>query len=185
MVNQTTAPQKKFDPELIEGLPKNIKKEELFVEWQAPARPYKKRNREYYTTIASIVFLLVVILLLLKEFLLIGVIIAFGFLSYVLATIPPENTFHQITSKGIRTENKLFEWESLVSFWMKKKWDQETLIIRTQQAFPGQIMAVIEPQKRTKILEEIGKKIPLEQPISSTVDKASRWLQDKVPLEHS
>ena len=37
------------------------------LKWQAPIRPFKKRDREYYTTIAAIVFLLAVILLFLKE----------------------------------------------------------------------------------------------------------------------
>ena len=61
-------------------IPQEIKVEKVLVEWSAPARPYKERSREFYTTILSIAFLLGVILLLLKEFLLIGVIIAFAFL---------------------------------------------------------------------------------------------------------
>jgi hypothetical protein len=91
-------------------LPRDIKVEKVVLEWTAPARPYKKRSREFYTTILSIAFLLGIILLLLKEFLLIGVIIAFAFLSYVLSTHKPEDVAHQVTTKGIRTDNKLFEW---------------------------------------------------------------------------
>lgn len=168
-----------------ENLPKEVKKEEVLVEWKAPARLYKKRNKEYYTTIASIVFLLAVILLLLKEFLLIGVIISFGFLSYVLASIPPEETSHQITSKGVRTEGKLFNWTSLLNFWVEKKWDQEVIIIKSKQAFPGHIMMLIDNKKRKKILAEVGKKVPLEKPENSFVDRASNWLQNKIPLENS
>lgn len=172
-------------PNIPDKLPKNIKVETVEVSWEAPARPYKKRNREYYTTIGSIVFLLAVILLLLKEFLLIGVIIAIGFLSYALASIPPENTTHQITTKGIRTENRLFEWNILRLFWIEKKWDTELLMIATSLPLPSHIMMVIDPQKRSKILESLGERLTLEKPADSFVDRASAWLQKKVPLENS
>ena len=36
--------------------------ETLILEWQAPVRPFKKRNRQYYTTIAILVFLVSLIL---------------------------------------------------------------------------------------------------------------------------
>jgi predicted DNA-binding transcriptional regulator len=74
--------------------------------WTAPSRPFKKRNREFYTTIATLVILLSVILLFAKEFLLIGVILSFGFVSYVLATVPPGKVSHRLTNKGIRTGEK-------------------------------------------------------------------------------
>jgi len=165
-------------------IPSEIKVEKVIVEWSAPARPYKTRSREFYTTIASIAFLLAVILLMLKEFLLIGVIISFAFLSYVLAANKPEDAKHQITTKGIRTDNKLFDWHLLTNFWLKKEWDQEVIICQTQARIPGVIIMVIDPAKRQDILRAIGDKIPLEKPTDSFVDKASRWLGDKIPLEN-
>ncbi len=166
------------------ALPPDIKVEKVVLEWTAPARPYKKRSREFYTTILSIAFLCGVILLLLKEFLLIGVIIAFAFLSYVLATHKPEDVVHQITTKGIRTDNKLFEWIELTNFWLKKEWDTETVIIKTVKPLPGVIVMVLDPEKREEIIKTIGGKIPLEKPTDSFVDRASKWLGDKVPLEN-
>ena len=164
-------------------LPENVKVEKIILEWTAPARPYKTRSREFYTTVLSIAFLLGVILLLIKEFLLIGVIIAFAFLSYVLATHKPDDVTHQITTKGIRTDNKLFEWDGFTNFWLKKEWDQEVIICKTKAALPGVILLVINPTKREDIIKAIGDKIPLEKPLDSFVDKASRWLGDKIPLE--
>ena len=159
--------------------------EQILLEWTAPARPYKTRTREFYTTIGSIAFLLAVILLLIKEFLLIGVIIAFAFLSYILATHIPENAKHQLTSKGIRTDGKLFEWTTLTNFWLKKQWDQEVVICKTLTALPGVILLVIDPLKRTEIIKTLGEKIPEEKPADSFVDKASKWLGNKIPLETS
>lgn len=164
-------------------LPQDIKVEKVILEWTAPARPYKTRSREFYTTVLSIAFLLGVILLLIKEFLLIGVIIAFAFLSYVLATHKPEDAVHQVTTSGIRTDNKLFAWDGLTNFWLKKEWDQEVVICKTKAALPGVILLVIDPTKREEIIKAIGDKIPLEKPLDSFVDRASRWLGDKIPLE--
>lgn len=164
-------------------IPENVKVEKLIIEWSSPARPYKLRSREFYTTILSIAFLLGVILLLLKEFLLIGVIMAFAFLSYVLATYKPDDVTHQLTTNGIRTDGKLYEWEKLENFWIKKQWDQEVIICHTVTAIPGVILMVVDHKKRDSILKEIGDKIPLIKPTDSFVDKASKWLSSKIPLE--
>ena len=164
-------------------VPETVKVEKILSEWSAPSRPYKIRSREFYTTILSIAFLLGVILLLLKEFLLIGVIMAFAFLSYVLATYKPEDAKHQVTTSGIRTDGKLYAWNQLTNFWIKKQWDQEVIICKTLNPIPGVILLVVDPSKKTAILKAIGDKIPLVKPTDSFVDKASKWLGNKIPLE--
>lgn len=166
-------------------MPDNVKAEKILLEWSSPARPYKVRTREFYTTILSLAFLLGVILLLLKEFLLIGVIMAFAFLSYVLSTHKPDDVAHQVTTSGIRTDGKLYTWDSLTHFWLKKQWDQEVVICKTVASLPGVILLVVDKQKREQIIAAIGDKIPLEKPTDSFVDRASKWLGDKIPLETS
>jgi len=166
-------------------IPENVKVEKIILEWTAPSRPYKIRSREFYTTILSIAFLLGIILLLLKEFLLIGVIMAFAFLSYILATYKPEDAKHQITTMGIRTDGKLYTWNSLTNFWLKKQWDQEVIICKTVTALPGVILLVLDHSKRENILKEIGERLPLVKPTDSFVDKASKWLGNKIPLENT
>ena len=108
---------------------------------------------------------------------------AFSFLSYVLSTHKPEDAKHQITTSGIRTDGKLYEWETLTNFWLKKEWDQEVIICKTLAALPGVILLVLDPSKRESIIKEIGEKIPLVKPTDSFVDKASKWLGNKIPLE--
>ena len=108
---------------------------------------------------------------------------AFAFLSYVLATYKPVDAQHKITTSGIRTDNKLYEWSGLTNFWLKKQWDQEVVICKTVSALPGVILLVLDPAQREKIIKEIGDKIPLVKPTDSFVDKASKWLGNKIPLE--
>lgn len=165
--------------------PPNTPSEKILVKWTAPARPYKKRNREYYTTIASIIFLLAVILFLMKEFLLIGVILSTAFLAYVLASIPPENVTHQLNAKGIFTDQKLYSWDDLLFYWTTKKWGFDILHIKTQKAFPGYLILILNPQQKDEIIQILKNKLEFKQPDTSFVDQASRWLQQKFPLETS
>ena len=107
------------------------------LKWQAPMRPFKKRDKDYYSTIAAIVFLLAVILLFLKEWLLIAVMVALTFVTYVLATVKPENVTHEITTRGVVTGGKAYNWEELERFWFSKKWNDTILHISTTMKFPG------------------------------------------------
>jgi hypothetical protein len=110
---------------------------------------------------------------------------AFAFLSYVLSTYKPEDAKHQITTLGVRTDGKLYLWDTLTNFWLKKQWDQEVIICKTITTLPGVILLVIDDKKRESILKAIGDKIPLVKPTDSFVDKASKWLGNKIPLENS
>jgi hypothetical protein len=47
------------------------------------------------------------------------------------------------------------------------------------------ILLVIDSKKREDIIKEIGEKIPLVKPTDSFVDKASKWLGNKIPLENT
>lgn len=155
----------------------------ILAEWSSPARPFKERTREFYTTILSLAFLLGVILLLLKEFLLIGVIMAFAFLSYVLSTHKPDNVSHQITETGIMTDNKLYKFEELTQYWVTKQWDQEVLMVKTLRTIPGLLVMVLPPNHKANVLKALEGKLLNEKPADSFVDRASSWLGDKIPLE--
>ena len=161
--------------------PKEIK---TVMEWTSPARPFKKRNRDYFTTIAAIVFLIGVILLFIKEFLLIGVILAFMFVSYVLATVEPENTPHRITTEGVTTGDKTYLWTEMREFYFTEKWGKKILNINTKLRFPGRLLILLGDASENKIKEEIGKYVSYrETPVLTWMDKASDWLSKKVPLE--
>jgi hypothetical protein len=155
------------------------------ITWAAPARPFKERTREFYTTILSIAFLLTLILFLLKEFLLIGVIMAFAFLSYVLSTHKPDDVTHELTSEGIVSDGKLYSWETFTNYWIEKKFDQEVIMVKTKTTIPGLILMVIDQKKKKQITQILEKYLPQEKPADNFVSRASSWLSDKVPLENT
>lgn len=153
------------------------------LSWKAPARPFKRRNREYYTTIGAIVFLLAVILLFLQEWLLIAVMVSLAFLAYVLASVPPETVEHGLTNKGVRTGGKLYPWEDLQRFWFSNKWGQALLTIESKQGIPGQLVLLLGDKDKVTVRKAISEYLEENRPEPAWGDRAARWLADKVPLE--
>lgn len=57
------------------------------------------------------------------------------------------------------------------------------MYIDTFRAFPGRLMMLLGDIPKEKAKEILVKKIPYDKPEATFVDKASKWLQEKVPLE--
>lgn len=159
--------------------------EKELYRWEAQARPFKRRTREFYSTVAAFVILLSLILLFAKEFLLIGVILSMGFLAYVLASVPPGNLTNSLTNKGVRTAGKVFYWQEMSRYWWEEKWKQTQLSMETPFHFPAKVVLLV-PEKDKAAIDKIMKKYVIEEtPEPTWSDKAAQWLQDKIPLETS
>lgn len=168
----------------VQPMPQVPKEIKTILEWKSPSRPFKRRDREYFTTIAAIVFLLGVILLFLKEFLLIGVILAFMFVSYVLATVPPEEVDHKITTEGVTTGGKSYLWNELKDFYFISKWGNQILNINTKLKFPGRLIMLLGEVEEKKVKEELGKYVSWrESPPITWMDRAAERLSKIVQLE--
>ena len=159
------------------------KEERVLVSWRAPGRPFKRRDKEYYTTIGAIVVLVAIILLFLKEWLLIAVMIALAFVAYVLASVPPEETKHELTNRGVRTGNKLYKWQELWRFWLEEKWKQKMLVVETRVRFPRRLLLMLGEADEELVKRTLKEYLILEKPEPTFMDKASDWLVEKVPLE--
>ena len=153
------------------------------LKWQASERPFKKRDKEFFTTVAAIAVLLAVIMLFIKEWMAIGVIAALVFVGYVLATVEPEKTEHEITTRGVVTGGKLYKWEELVSFWFSEKWKDKLLNVETNLSFPGRLVMLLGTEKQAEIKNLLEKEIQFEEPEETFMDRSAKWLQEKVPLE--
>lgn len=169
-------------PEPIPVVSQPEPEKELYT-WEAPSRPFKKRNREFYTTVGALVILVSVILLFAKEFLLIGVILSLGFVTYVLATVPPHPLTHRLTNKGIRTTDKLFLWPTMGRYWWESKWRQEMFLVEVPGQFPGRLTLLLGKGDKTTIDKVMDKYLIKQKPPPTWFDKAADWLTKKVPLE--
>ena len=156
--------------------------EKDLLSWSAPNRPFKKRNKEYYSTIAMIVILVSLILFFAGQFLPIAVVISIAFVSYVLASVPPEKASHRITTYGIHTDQQFHYWEEMGRFWFTSKFGQEMMHVEVAK-FPGQITMLLGDQSKEPLKKLLMKYLIHETPLPSFLDKAADWMQEKIPLD--
>lgn len=167
--------------------PKMGEAEEIrtLLSWEAPSRPFRKKDRSYYTTLAIIVILLTLILILAKEFLLIATILSLAFVSYVLAFVPPHKIDYRISTQGITLGEDFYFWHFLDSFWFKQKEGHKIVHIQTNLRFPAQLMLVLEGEDEEKVKKIISRFLPFHEiPYRSWMEKWSESLQKNFPLEN-
>lgn len=156
--------------------------EEVLLEWIAPSRPFHKPNRRFFTTITTIGILIGLILFFANQMLPVAVVVAVVFLSYVLFSIPPGDVRHRLTTYGVRIEEQLYYWEELGRFWFTQQYKSNILHIEVAR-FPNTIhllLGDIDPDIMKEILSEV---LLFERPPLTPVEKAGKWLQEKVPLD--
>ncbi len=183
--NQTTAsPRQESQSSQVESSsipqPQPLK---TFLVWQAPARLYKTRDKEFYSTLGAIAFLIAVILLFIKEWFAIVLVISVAFLAYVFATIKPEDIEYQITNKGLVVAGNNYPFGELARFWFEEKMNQKILLVERPTAFPYRLTIPLGQVEPKKIKELLVKYLPFEQPEKTWMENAGEWLSKKVPLE--
>ncbi len=167
--------------EYFKDVPKPVV-EKIIYEWQDDARPFKKRNRQYKTTIITIALLISLILFFAGQVLTVAVVIAVVFLVYVLSTIPPQTVTNQISSFGIRADDKLYLWQELGRFWFDVKYNQKVLLVEVGR-FPYRLTLVVNKADQ-KLLTNLLSEVLVEQkPLLTTTEKWAEWLKKKVPLD--
>ncbi len=186
MDQPNTAPQPIIETPTRTVVEPVVEEKRLLLEWEAPSRPFKKRDKDFFTTITVMAILFIVILLFMKEFLVVLVIVAFLFLVYVLSTVPPENIKNSIYTTGLQTGIHSYSWADLMYYTFDYKWGQPMLVARTKARLPGAVYMLLADQTREKLEELIGTRLPLrEAPENTWMDQTATWLSKKVPLEKS
>jgi hypothetical protein len=180
MPGQSNMEKSKVAPGFYRPIP-----EETLVQWDAPARPFKKRNRQFFSTIIIIAILISLILFFAGQVLPVAVVVSMVFLVYVTAVIPPQNVHYKLTNYGIYIEKEAFSWVYMGRFWFDDKLKQRVLEIELHK-FPGRLtLVLIEGQTpREKDLENVLLEVLIkEKPELTTYEKIAAWLKDKIPLE--
>ena len=157
--------------------------EQTILAWKGPSRPYKERNKQYFTTIAMIVFLLCIILFFAGNFMSVGVVLAFAFFAYVLASVPPETVGYAITTHGLRVEDKLYPWLSVGRFWFTKRFHYTLLQVEYASRYVDRITFVLQDVTEQDVSEVLSQFLLHEKPLPTFLDKAATWMQKNVPLE--
>ncbi len=155
--------------------------EDLYV-WKAPNRPFKKRNREFFTTVFLIVFLVSLILFFANQFLPIAVVMALGFLTYVLASVPPDMIENKITTYGLHSGEHMVYWFEMGRFWFTKKFGLYIMHVETSR-FPFRVMMLFSEGEKAHVEQHMKQYLLEESPKPTMIDKAADWLQEKIPLD--
>ncbi|GEM_PF-203512 len=177
--------QNQYDPYLdpyYDDLAYGPQQELLVYEWVAPSRPFKKHNRQYYTTVGTIILLIALILFFAGQILPVAVVLAVGFMIYVMTSIPPTNIKNQLTTYGIRTGENLYYWDEMGRFWFKKKYNDEILHVEVAR-FPERLTILVGEGERELIRELLATVLLEEEPLPTYYERAAAWLQQKIPLD--
>jgi hypothetical protein len=159
---------------------------ETLLSWTAPSRAFRKKDRSYYTTILIIVVLLILIAFLAREFLLIGVLLAITFVTYVLAFVPPGDVLYKISTQGITIGDHFYFWHDLESFWLKNKDEVKVVYIQTHLRFPGQLILVLGEESEEEVKRAMARFLPFHEiPRMTLLDRWAEGLQKHFPLENT
>lgn len=167
------------EPTVTSEPPREVK---TLLEWESPLRPFKRRDTKYFLNLVLIILVLAVILVFVQEFLLIGVLLALLFVSYVLGTVEPEKLAHKITNQGITTGNRSYLWSELEDFWYVEKYGSDILNVSTKVRFPARLMILVPFIDRDKVKKILLEYIPFrEEAPRSWMDDATAWINSHLP----
>jgi len=154
--------------------------ERNLVTWTAPARPFKRRDRQFYVTTFAIAGIVSLVLFLAEGVMPVILIISLVFLYYVLSTVEPENIEYKATTRGIKIAGRLTPWQNLTRFWFGRRFDNSLLIVETPMV-PGRIEIVIRPEIKDELRKKITAYIPYEEVPASGIDRVTNWVATKLP----
>jgi len=172
---EQTSPEEEARPVVIRNEP-----ERDLVTWTAPARPFKRRDREFYVTIIAIAGVVGLILFLVEGFMPVILIVSLVFLFYVMSTVEPEDVEYKITSRGIKVAGRRTDWEMLVRYWFSRRFDNELLIVESLR-LPGRIEFVVKPEVKEEIKKALSRYLNEEEAPPSYLDRAANWFAAKLP----
>ena len=159
-----------------------LKPAKELASWQAPERPFKRRNREFYITIVTMAAVVGLVLFLIDGWAPVILIISIVFLFYVMSTIEPGIVIYKITTNGVMVEGKLTEWANLTRFWFTHRFDSDLLVFQTL-VFPGRMEFVIPLASIPAAKKALSKYLIFEEIPASTLDQLSSWFSKRLPRE--
>jgi len=157
--------------------------EKNLFEWEQAERPFKKRDKNYWATMIVLLILVSTIFFYMKEFLLIVALFSGLFLYYALSAVTPQSIYYRITNRGVYSGDSRLEWALLNRFWIKQNLDSCVIYFDTNLRFPRQISIIVNEQDIETLKKIISRRIPMLEDSPEFVDKVTKWVGKKFPLE--
>ena len=170
--------------EEIPQVASRVEQEKTMVVWKAKARPFKNRKGKDFMLVPLVIAgLLFLILLTAGEWVLMAAVAAVVFVYYVWSTVPPHEVEYAVTNRGLRMEGRLYEWWQFSRWWWGEKWGEGLLMLEMPGSMFGRMSIPIGDTDKKKLEEAMGKMLLMEKPEDTSLDRASRWLAAKFPME--
>ena len=156
--------------------------EKIIFEWESYERPHKVWTKEFYSSVIVIAFLVSVILFFIEGVMPVFVVWALVFMMWAMSRTEPLITKNTMTTWGIRSVNKFYDFAKMGNFWMETKWGTRLLRVNLVES-PWHVVFVISKENEEKIKEEMSKVVPFMEPEPTVMDRMVKWLGEKIPLE--
>lgn len=137
---------------------KVIQNEKLF-EWEAPDRYAFNFQTKTFWVLLALILMFILYLAILGQYFLMAAIVGLVFFVYVAGTNKPIQVKHKITSRGIDTGNKLYEWFMLENFWFSIKNGQYMLIVESKLRYPKALIMLLEGADKDAIFVLLQEKV--------------------------
>jgi len=151
-------------------------------QWESPDRYMFDFQSKSFWMILALVLLFVLFLAILGQYYLMAAVIALIFFVYVAGTNKPIRVKHKITSRGIDTGNKLYEWFVLDNFWFSIKNGQYMLIVETKLRYPRALILLLDGADKDAIFVLLQEKV-LYKDIRKQSKIDSLTYGDYIPFE--
>jgi hypothetical protein len=151
-------------------------------EWEAPIRFKMPFDSRTYLLVVGACLVFIVFLAVLGNYGLMAAIIAMLFFVYAAGTIEPIKVKHMVTTRGIDSLGKLYEWFMLEDFWFSDKEGQNLLVVGTKLRVPGRLMMLVDKKDRAAIFVLLQDKLLYKEiRKQGRVEKMS--LGEYIPME--
>ncbi len=137
---------------------KVIQNMKLF-EWEAPDRYAFNFQTKTFWVLLALILMFILYLAILGQYFLMAAIVGLVFFVYVAGTNKPIQVKHKITSRGIDTGNKLYEWFMLENFWFSIKNGQYMLIVESKLRYPKALIMLLEGADKDAIFVLLQEKV--------------------------
>lgn len=154
------------------------------LEWDAPSRMYRKRNKEYYVNILLLVLACETILFLFSQYVFMLVVLSLGFLMYSFAVTPPDTVRCRLSTEGVAVGEHFYLWQELYDFYFKKRNGFETVHLRTKAFLPGELILLLGEVTKEQMKNTLLPYLPYREVVRQSMsEKAGDWISRTFPLD--
>ena len=161
-----------------------MEQEKTLLTWKARSRPYNPDQEKTRSVILVLGVLITLVLVFAGEWMLIVLMAAGAFYYYAQNKTAPEVVEYSITNKGLRAYGRLYLWWEFKRWWMEPKAKEILLVLDLQSGMMGRMYIPIGNAKEEEIGKALEKYLMNEKPQETPVDKMTKWVGEKFPLEN-